>query len=97
MCKVQDTQDNEIDPKLFWETSPYKEDGTYLIGKDPRHIESSILKLLPAPERPIKAIRAFCIDCSGGSKSEARKCTAYECALWRLRMGTNPLHGKALK
>src|SRR5260370_37092818 len=28
--------------------------------------------------------------CSGGSESEARKCTAIGCALWPYRMGWNP-------
>jgi hypothetical protein len=35
-------------------------------------------------------IRAKCIDCSGGSESEARKCTAIGCALWPYRMASNP-------
>jgi hypothetical protein len=38
----------------------------------------------------IRAIRAKCVDCSGGSSAEARKCTAIGCALWPYRMETNP-------
>ena len=34
-----------------------------------------------------KAIRAKCIDCMGGDKSEVRKCTAVKCPLFPFRMG----------
>ena len=34
-----------------------------------------------------KAIRAKCIDCMGGDKSEVRKCTATKCPLFPFRMG----------
>lgn len=34
-----------------------------------------------------KAIRAKCIDCMGGDKSEVRKCTAVNCPLFPFRMG----------
>jgi len=39
---------------------------------------------------PLKAIRACCVDCSGDSYAEARRCTAYTCHLWPYRMGRNP-------
>ena len=39
---------------------------------------------------PLKAIRAFCGDCSGGSVIEARKCASTTCELWPYRMGKNP-------
>ena len=39
---------------------------------------------------PIKAIRAKCIDCSGGNKAEVRKCVIPECPLFPFRMGKNP-------
>jgi hypothetical protein len=42
-------------------------------------------------KRPIlKAIREKCIDCSGGSPGEVRRCPVRQCALWPYRMGTNP-------
>ena len=34
-----------------------------------------------------KAIRAKCIDCMGGDKSEVRKCTAVKCPLFPFRKG----------
>ncbi len=39
---------------------------------------------------PIKAIRANCIECSGGSLREVRECHITDCALWPYRMGTHP-------
>jgi hypothetical protein len=56
-------------------------------GRDPRTLS---LDELGDFLTPIRAIRAKCIDCSGGSPSEARKCTAVGCALWPYRMGTSP-------
>ena len=38
----------------------------------------------------IKAIRAKCIDCSGGSKQEVQQCVVKDCPLYRYRMGKNP-------
>lgn len=34
-----------------------------------------------------QAIREKCIDCCGGFVREVRRCTAYNCPLWRFRMG----------
>lgn len=39
---------------------------------------------------PLKAIKAFCIDCSGGSADEARKCKSQICPLHAFRKGKNP-------
>lgn len=35
-----------------------------------------------------QAIRDKCIDCCNGFKREVKYCTAYNCPLWRFRMGT---------
>ena len=34
-----------------------------------------------------QAIRDKCIDCCGGFVREVKRCTAYDCPLWRWRMG----------
>lgn len=39
---------------------------------------------------PIKAIRAKCLDCSGGSAQDVRLCIIQECPLYPYRMGKNP-------
>lgn len=39
---------------------------------------------------PVKAIRAKCLDCSNGSRSEVRYCPMTECALYPYRMGHRP-------
>ena len=39
---------------------------------------------------PVKAIHAFCIDCSGGSSSEVRSCMSANCPLHPFRFGKNP-------
>ncbi|MBQ3467299.1 MAG: hypothetical protein IJH21_03130 [Oscillospiraceae bacterium] len=39
---------------------------------------------------PLKAIRAHCVDCCGGSWKEARLCPASSCPLYPYRMGHNP-------
>lgn len=73
----------------FLEPSPYAGDGGHLIGRDPREIDAAEWE---GKQRltPIKAIRAKCIDCCGGSLGEVRKCVAVDCPLWPLRMGCTP-------
>jgi hypothetical protein len=42
-------------------------------------------------KRPLlKVIREKCIDCSGGSLAEVRRCPVIKCALWPYRAGTDP-------
>lgn len=61
------------------------------IGADPRKLDRGTLEAAGHEKLPLlRVIRAFCIECSGGSKAEARKCTAVGCQLWPYRMGTNP-------
>jgi hypothetical protein len=64
------------------------------VGKLPGSVSLHDLRALGHPESPIKAIRAKCVDCSGGSVAEARRCHLTHCALWAFRMGVNPFHGK---
>lgn len=40
------------------------------------------------------AIRAKCVECSGGALSEVRECPITKCALWPYRMGTDPNNKK---
>ena len=79
----------------YLEPSPYAADGDHLIGKIPSRISKAELQELGHPESPVRAIRAKCLDCSGGSEAEVRKCVAFGCPLWPLRMGRNPFHGNA--
>jgi hypothetical protein len=39
---------------------------------------------------PVKAIREFCMECSGGSSSEVKSCPVYKCPLYAFRFGKNP-------
>ncbi len=91
----------------FLEVSRYADDGGNLVGRDPRVIPAAELRELrvfdhtnphdnyqPVVESPIKAIRAKCIDCSGGNMAEVRKCVATACPLWPFRMGVNVFHAK---
>ena len=60
-------------------------------GADPRKIPVAELEQAGHSHRPLlDAIRAKCIDCSGGSISEAAMCTVVNCALWPFRMKANP-------
>jgi len=46
---------------------------------------------------PVQAIRAWCLDCSGGVKREARLCVRPECPLYPYRMGTRPRETRVLQ
>ncbi|GLS43735.1 hypothetical protein [Methylobacterium brachythecii] len=66
------------------------------VGRLPKSMTLGELAALGHEPQPVaKAIRAKCIDCSGGKVSEVRRCVATTCPLWPLRMGTNPFHGSA--
>ena len=43
---------------------------------------------------PVKAIRAFCLDCVGGNPNEVKLCTAPGCALYPFRLGRNPYRAR---
>jgi hypothetical protein len=71
--------------------SPYDTDAGELIGRDPRTVPAADYETAGVVLRGAQAaIRAKCIDCSGGNKAEVRKCTATSCALWPWRMGSLP-------
>lgn len=41
-------------------------------------------------QSPLKAIRANCLQCVGGSAYEVKTCTAKNCYLFPFRFGKNP-------
>ena len=43
---------------------------------------------------PVKAIRAFCLDCMGGSPGEVKRCSSEDCPLWSFRFGKSPFRAK---
>jgi len=84
-----------IDLEAYLEPSPAMADGGKKVGKLPGFLSRNVLRDLGHPESPLKAIRAKCVDCSGGSDAEARKCVVAGCPLWPFRTGANPFHGRA--
>jgi hypothetical protein len=79
----------------YLQVSPYEADGGEKIGLEPSAVAKDKLRALGHPASPTDAIRVKCIDCSGGSLSEVRKCLAINCPLWPYRMGRNPFHARA--
>jgi len=75
--------------------SPHAADRGEKIGSNPAYLSVETLRGLGHPETPMKAVRAHCVECCGGSYAEANKCTATGCALWPYRMGRNPFHARA--
>jgi hypothetical protein len=70
--------------------SPIGRDRGRLIGRDPRGLTTDDYAAARLTRRPpMKAIRAFCLDCAG-RPAEVRKCVAVRCPLWPLRMGRWP-------
>jgi hypothetical protein len=92
---------NNFDRTPYLEVSPYEADDGQKIGVDPRRISPALLRARighegrALPETPLEAIRQFCIECSGGSLAEARKCPDVQCPLWPFRRKSNPLHARA--
>lgn len=46
---------------------------------------------------PLRAIRAFCVLCMGAQPREVKNCTAYDCVLYPMRLGTNPFQKRKPK
>lgn len=44
----------------------------------------------PAILRPLKAMRAKCLDCSCGSSNEVKLCPLFDCPLYPYRFGRRP-------
>lgn len=59
-------------------------------GRDPRDFPKEAWEDLGFQLEPMKAIRAKCIDCSGGSRAEVRMCQVTSCPTYPLRMGHRP-------
>lgn len=65
------------------------------VGHDPRSMSVDDLRAAGHERRPLlDAIRAHCIECSGGSRAEARRCTCISCNLWPFRMSSNPFRAE---
>jgi len=98
-CNVENGSNasKNFKPSDYMEPSPFESDAGNYIGKDPRKLSKAMLDALGGPQNPIKAIRAHCIDCSGGSAGEVRKCTANQCPLWTFRMSKNVHHKRSKK
>jgi hypothetical protein len=43
---------------------------------------------------PVKAIRQFCLECSGDSSAEVKRCNSAKCPLYPFRFGKNPYRTK---
>jgi len=48
-----------------------------------------------ATATPMRSMRAFCLDCTGGSKADVRECSFTACPLYPYRMGRRPKKGTA--
>lgn len=67
------------------------------IGRDPRKMTEAELVALGHPRRPLlRAIRANCIECCGGTEAEVRRCRMVTCPMWPYRMATNPFQRREL-
>lgn len=71
------------------------------ISRDPEKNEDgtnyveTIARYKEKVKNPLTAIRAKCVECSGGSLKEVSTCRVASCPLYPFRMGVNPLHKKA--
>lgn len=43
---------------------------------------------------PVKAIRAYCLSCVGGSSNEVKLCPVESCELYAFRFGKSPYRTK---
>lgn len=43
---------------------------------------------------PLKAIKAYCFECSGNQREEVKRCPVMNCELYAFRLGKNPYRKK---
>lgn len=82
--------------QLSWQGANPKEldlDELKEVCNQPLHEDSLVDKYRARIKSPATAIRAYCIDCQGGSIVGVKDCTALTCPLWNFRMGKDPLRG----
>jgi hypothetical protein len=84
------------DRNSLLEISGDEVDGGELVGQRPSDVPSAVLSQNFSAQKPMRAIRAKCLDCCCGNAAEVRKCVATDCALWPLRLGSNPFRKKIL-
>ena len=58
--------------------------------KTENHDDGIVKKSAERTLTPIKAIRAYCLECSCGSANEVRLCPITDCELYPYREGHNP-------
>jgi len=75
--------------------SPIAADRGENIGLAPENLSYRQLEALGHPKNPLRAIRAHCVDCAGDVVGEVRKCHLIKCALWPMRMASNPFHAQS--
>ena len=56
----------------------------------PLESETTVVEFHQNGGTRLKAIRSYCVDCSGGSKANASRCHRVACALHPFREGKNP-------
>jgi hypothetical protein len=85
---------SKLDPLL--KISASKKDNGELVGRHPAEVSLDFLILKFSEQKPLKALRARCLDCCCGDASEVRKCVSTDCAARPFRMGSNPFRKKAV-
>lgn len=63
---------------------------------DPRVMTADEVRSLGHGQPLLKAVRANCVDCCGGSEVEVLRCGHVKCPMWPFRMGTNPFNRRDL-
>ena len=46
---------------------------------------------------PLKAVRAYCLQCCNGQSQEVKLCPSEDCALWAYRLGTGNVSVKTIR
>ena len=74
--------------------------GQFLLDSDPASMRrGDNMKRTPtstiSPTTPIRSMRAYCLDCTGGNKAVVRECSFTDCPLYSYRMGKRPPKGVA--
>jgi hypothetical protein len=87
---------NRVEYCLSWQGADPRilsKDKLREVCNQPLHEDALVDKYRARVKNPATAIRAYCIDCQGGSVAGVKECAMLTCPLWNFRMGTDPLRG----
>lgn len=90
LARVAEKVAEEAERKKVIPIAPAEPEGEREASGEAKKAKETIDRYMAKVKNPMTAIRACCIECSGGSVKEVTLCRVKSCALHPFREGKNP-------